>query len=101
MSGLSRVPSCHHYHNLNRFIAQLSSCSDSDVQQTGLIQKDLPVVVLITMALIAMLDFHRVSLKRIGEIINSCIDDMEINTHTLKKDMFMHFFRENVFQACL
>ena len=61
VSALSRVPNCHHYHNLNRCIAQLSSCSDSDIQQTGLAQKDLPLVVLITVALIAMRDFHRVS----------------------------------------
>ena len=75
------VPNCHNYHfryNLNRFIAHLSSCSDSNVQQTGLAQKDLPVVVLITMALISTRDFHRVSSKRIGEIVNSCINDLEI-----------------------
>ena len=53
------------------------------------------------MALIAMRDFHRVSLKKIGETINSCIDDLEIKTHTLKGDMFMHFLRERVFEACL
>ena len=76
-------------------------CSDSDVQQTGLAQKDLSVVVLITMALIAMRDFHRVLSKRVGEIINYCIDDLEINAHTLKGDMIMHFLRESVFQACL
>ena len=54
--GLSLVPNCHNYHlwyNLNWCIVQLSSCSDSNAQQTGLAQKDLPVVVLITMALIA------------------------------------------------
>ena len=87
------VPNCHNYHfryNLNRFIAHLSSCSDSNVQQTGLAQKDLPVVVLITMALIATRDFHRVSSKRIGEIVNSCINDLEIKAHTLKGDMFMN-----------
>ena len=98
------VPNCHHYHlryNLNRCIAQLSSCSDSNVQQTGLAQKDLPVVVLITMALIATRDFHRVSSKRIGEIVNSCINDLEIKAHTLKGDMFMNFLRESVFEACL
>ena len=100
-SGLSRVPNCHHYHYLNRYIAQLSNSGDSDVQQTGLAQKDLPVVVLFTMALIAIRDFHRVSLKKIGETINSCIDDLEIKTHTLKGDMFMHFLRERVFEACL
>ena len=102
MSGLSRVPNCHHYHNLNRCIAQLSRCSDSDVQQAGLARKDLPVVVLITMALIAIRDFHRVSSKKkIGEIVNSCIDDLEIKAHTLKRDVFMHFLRESVFEACL
>ena len=66
MCRVSMVPNCHHYHlryNLNRCIAQLSSCSDSNVQQTGLAQKDLTVVVLITMALIATRDFHRVSSK--------------------------------------
>ena len=66
--GLDMVPNCHHYHfryNLYQCIAQLSSCSDSNVQQTGLAQKDLPVVVLITMALISTRDFHRVSSKRI------------------------------------
>ena len=62
------VSNCHHYHlrySLNLRIAQLSSCSDSNVQQIGLAQKDSPVVVLITMALIATQDFHRVSSKRI------------------------------------
>ena len=55
------------------------------------------------MALIAMRDFHRFSSKRIGEIINSCIDDGEINAHKLKGDMFMHFLRlrESVFEVCL
>ena len=48
VSGLSKVPNCHHYHNLNLCIAQLSSCSGSDVQQTWLAQKYLPVVVLIS-----------------------------------------------------
>ena len=59
--GLSLVPNCHQYHlryNSNQCIAQLSSCNDSNVQQTGLAQKDIPVVVLITMALIATQDFH-------------------------------------------
>ena len=87
--------------NLNQCIAQLSSCSDSNVQQTGLAQKDIPVVVLITMNLIATQDFHRVSSKTIGEIVNSCIDDLEIKVLTLKGDMFMHFLRESVFEACL
>ena len=88
------VPNCPQYHfryNLNQCIAQLSSCSDSNIQQTGLAQKDIPVVVLITMALIVTQDFHRVSSKRIGEVVNSCIDDLEITTHTLKGDMLMHF----------
>ena len=83
------MPNCHHYHlryNLN-LIAQLSSCSDCKVQQTGLAQKDSPVVALIAMALIATKDFHRVLSKRIGEIVNSCIDDLEINAHTIKGDM--------------
>ena len=97
---MSRVPNCHHYHNVNRCAAQLTRCSDTDVQQTRLAQKDLPVVVLITMALIAMRDFHRASSKRIGEIINSCINDLEINTHA-KGDTFMHFLRESVFEAYL
>ena len=69
--GLPMVPNCHHYHlrwNLNRCIAQLCSCSDINIRQTGLAQKDLQVNVLITMALIAMRDFHRVLSKRIGEI---------------------------------
>ena len=80
------VPNCHHYHsryNLNWCIAQLSSCSDSNVQQTELSQKDLPVVVLIIMALIATRDFHKVSLKKIGEMVNSCINDLEIKAQTL------------------
>ena len=67
MPGLPTVPNCHHYHleyNLNWCIAQLSGCSDSNIQQAGLARKDLPVVVLITMALIAMRDFHRVSSKK-------------------------------------
>ena len=79
--GLFLVPNGHHYHlryNLNQCIAQLSSCSDSSVQQTRLAQKCLPVVALITMVLIATWDFHRVLSKRIGEIFNSCIDDLEI-----------------------
>ena len=96
MSALCKVPNCHHYHNLNPSVAQLSSCSDSDVQQTSHAQKDSAVVVSITMALIAMQDFHRVSSKTIGEIINSCIDDLEINAHTLNRDVFMHFLGESV-----
>ena len=77
------VPNCHHYHfryNLVQFIAQLSSCSDSKVQQTRPAQKDSPVVALITMALIATWDFHRVrvSSERFGEIVSSCIDDLEM-----------------------
>ena len=98
------VPNCHHYHlrcNLYRCIAQLSSCSDSNVQQTRLAQKDLPVVVFIIMALIATRDFNGVSSKWIGEIVNSCIDDQEIKAHTLKRDMIMNFLRESVFEACL
>ena len=98
------VSNCHHYHlrnSLNQCIAQLSGCSDSKVQQTELAQKDSPVVVLITMALIATHDFHRVSSKMIGEIVNSCIDDLEIKAHKLKGDMFMHFLKESVFEACL
>ena len=98
------VPNCHHYHlryNLYRCIAQLSDCNDSNVQQTGLAQKDLLVVALITMALIATREFHRISSKRIGEIVNSCIYDLEIKTHTLKGDMLMNFLRESVFEACL
>ena len=91
------VPNCH----LNQCIAQLSSFSDSNVQQTGLAQKDIPVVVLITMALIATQDFQRVSSKRIGEIVNSYIDVQLFKAHTLKGDMFMHFLRESVFEACL
>ena len=91
--GSSIVPNCHHYHlryNLNQCIAQLSSCSDSKVQQSRLAQNDLPVVVLITMALIATRDFRRVSSKRIGEIVNFCVDDLEIKAHMLKGDTFMH-----------
>ena len=102
--GLSVVPICHHYHlryNLNRCIAQLSCCSDSDVQQIWLAQKDLLVVVLITMALIATQDFLRVSSKRIGEIVNLCIDDLEIKAHMQMVDMFMHFLRESEFEACM
>ena len=101
--GLSMVPNCHHYHlrySLNRCIAQLSSCSSCHVQQTGPAQKDSLVVVLITMALIAMRDFQRVSSKRIGEIVNSCINDLEIKAHTLMEDTFMHLLIESVFQAC-
>ena len=101
MPGLSTLPNCHHYHlryNLNQCIAQLSSCSDSDAQQS---KKGLPIVVLITMALIATQDFHRVSSKRIGEIVNSCIDDLEIKAHMLRGDMCMNFLRESVFVASL
>ena len=95
------VPNCHLYHNFNRCIAQLSSCSGSNVQQLRLAQKDLLVAVLITMALIAMRDIHRVSSKRIGEIVNSCTNDLQIKAHTLKGDMFMNFLRESVFEDCL
>ena len=97
------VPNCHHHHlryNLNRCIAQLSSCSDSNVQQTGLAQKDLPVVFLVTNGYDCR-DLHRVSSKRIGKIVNSCIVDLEIKAHRLKTDMFMHFLKESVFEACL
>ena len=34
-------------------------------------------------------------------MVNSCIEDLEIKAHTLKGNMFMHFLRENVFEACL
>ena len=98
------APNCHHYHlryNSNQCIAQLNSCSDSNIQQTGLAQKDSPEIVSITMALIAMRDFHRVSSKRIGEIVNSCIDDLEIKAHKLKGDRFMHLLKGSVFKACL
>ena len=98
------VPNCHHYHlryNLNQCIAQLSSCSDSNVQQTGLAQKELPVDCYNHNSFDCKRDFHKVSSKRIGEIVNSCIDDLEIEAHTLKGDMFMHFLRESVFDACL
>ena len=90
------VPNCHHYHlryNFNQSIAQFSSCSGSNAQQVGLAQKDLPVVVLITI--------FRVSSKTIGEIVNSCIDDLQIKAHTLKGDMFINFLRESVFEDCL
>ena len=86
------MSNCHHYHlnySTNQFIAQLRSCSDSSVQQTGLAQKDPPVVVLITMALIATRDFHRVSSKRTGE------------SHLLKGDTFMHLLKDSVSEACL
>ena len=53
------------------------------------------------MALIAKQDFHKFSSKRIGEIVNSCINDLEIKAHTLKRDMIMNFLRESVFEACL
>ena len=102
--GWSMVPNCHHYHlryNLNRCIAQLSSCSDSNIQQTRLAQKYLTVVALIITALIATRDFHGVSLQRIGEIVNFCTDDQEINARTLKGKMFTNFLRESVFEACL
>ena len=98
------VPNCHQYHltyNLNQRIAQSSSCKDSYIQQTGLAQKEIPVVVLITMALISTQDFHRVSSKRIGELVVSCMDDQEIKAHSLKGDMFRHFLRESVSEACL
>ena len=69
------VPNCHHHHlrynNINRCNAQLSSCSASNAQLIGLAQKDLPIVVLVTMALIATRDFHRVSSTWIGETVNS------------------------------
>ena len=91
------MPNCHHYHNLNRCIAQLSRCSDSDVQQTGLAQKDLPVIVLITMTVIAMRDFHRVSSKGYEK---SSIPASMIWKLMLKGDTFMHFLRDSVFDAC-
>ena len=53
------------------------------------------------MALIGPQDFHRVSSKRIGEIINSYIDDLEIKAHTLKGDTFTHLLKESLFEACL
>ena len=46
---------CSYYHcqyNVNRCIAELSSRGDSRIQQTGLAQKDLRMVVLMRMALI-------------------------------------------------
>ena len=98
------VPNCHHYHlryNLNQCIAQLSSCSDSNVQQTGLARKDLPVDCYNRNGSDCKRDFHTVSSKRIGEIVNSCIDDLEIEAHTLKGDMFMRCLIESVFDACL
>ena len=46
-------------------------------------------------------DFRGVSSKMIGEIVNSCIDDLEIKAHTLKGDAFMHLLKEGVFEASL
>ena len=97
-------PYCYHYHlryNLNQCIVQLSSCSESNVQQTGLAKKDSLVVVLITMALITTRDFYRVSSKMIGEIVNSCIDDLETKAQTLKGDTHMHLLKGSAFEACL
>ena len=59
------------------------------------------VVALIITALIATRDFHGVSSQRIGEIVNFCIDDQEINARTLKGDMFMNFLRDSVFELRL
>ena len=59
------------------------------------------MVVLIIMAQITTRDFHRVASKRIGEIVNSWIDDVEIKAHTLKGDMIMNFLKKSVFEACL
>ena len=98
------MPNRHNYHlryNLNRCVAQFSSSSDSNAQKTRLAQKDIPIVVLITMALIATRDFHRVSSKRIGEIVNSSINDREIKAHTIMGDMLTNFLGESVFEACL
>ena len=88
-------------YNLNRCIAQLSSCSDSNVQQTGIAQKDIPVVFFNTFALTATRGFHRVSSKGIEKMVKSWIDDLEIKAYTLKGDMFTNFLRERVFEACL
>ena len=102
--GLSLGPICHNYrlrYNLNRCIAQLSSCSDFNFQQTGFAQKGLPVVALITMALISTRSFHSVSSKSIGETVNSCINDLEIKSHTLKEDIFIISLRESVLKVFL
>ena len=67
----------------------------------GFPKKDLPIVVLIAMALIATRDFHSFIKKdwRNGRFLHR--DDLEIKAHTLKRDMFMHFLRESVFAAWL
>ena len=67
----------------------------------GLAQKDLSVVVLIIIALIATRDFHGFSSKRIGGIVHSRINDQEIKACAIKRDMFMNVFREKVFEVCL
>ena len=44
------------------------------------------------MALIATRDFYRVSSKRIGEIVNSCNDNLQIKVHTLKGGRYVYEF---------
>ena len=101
--GVSLVPNCRNYHlryNLNWSIAQLSSCSDSNVQQTGLAQKDIPVVVLITMALIATRDFQSFIKKdwRNCQFLHKMIWKLKL---TRKWEICLRISPEKVFEACL
>ena len=42
------------------------------------------------MALIATRDFHRVLKKRVGEIVHSYVDDLEIKAQTLQGNMLIN-----------
>ena len=100
VTSLSMVPNCHYYHckhNLNRCNTLQSSCSDPNIQQTGLAQKEMAVIVLIRLER----DFRRVFPKRIGDIVNFCRNNQAIKVFTTKRRYLYVFFKENVFEACL
>ena len=89
--SLSMVANCHYYHckyNLNR-------CNN--IQQTGLAQKEMAVLVFIWLKQ----DFRRVFPKRIGEIVNFCRNNQAVKVFTSKRRYLYVFFKENVFEACL
>ena len=75
------VPNCQYYHGKNNLnhqcITHWSSWNDTHIPQTGFVQKDI----LVLMTSIAS-DFHWVSPKIIGEIVNLCRNNQANLVHT-------------------
>ena len=102
--GLSTIPNCQYFHCKGTIFKLVywaqSCCSDSHIQQTGVAQNDLLVVVFTRMALLIEWDFQSFP-KTIGEIVNCCRNNHAIKAHYnegMKGEMFIiHFLKENVF----